>query len=397
MLACSLKMSQTPPPSIYPINSNFSMSLASISTNSSSSTKIRKSTSVKSSPEYRALRQQLFHLQSTHSNLKLVHEREMILAASHKAQLQSKTQELQGQLDEIRKDQVYLLNSEQEIKTELNKVNQEKDHLEKTLKERLEQLVKKLQEEQENSFQLESELKLLKTSHLNSTKNQDYNEEFVLGLLREWKDRVISLTEQNHRLESKLDELKTTPNFSEIPSDSNEELRRKLLSTYVSLESAQTVLAQRKSEADRLAGRIGNSKILEEKYRDAIIRIKRLETEVANKSSAEMESAPMATPKCADSPANASASDLRFIQLTHEFGSLKESLALANLNYESLQTELETKLSELDSLKLELDETKRIVGRLQSTLKVKESSLTNLKEQLDSTVNLLTETLKKKK
>ena len=171
------------------------------------------------------------------------------------------------------------------------------------------------------------------------------------------------------------------------PSNDPETLRQKILSTYVSLESAQTVLNQKRAEADRLVQRIGNVKILEEKYRDALIRIKRLE------GSGSCTESPSQSPP---SPAP-STTELKLIELTREMGNLKESLALASLNHSSLQSELEVSKTETVKTRIELEESKRTILKLQNNLKVKDSAVASLKEQLDSTVNLLTETLKKKK
>jgi len=46
--------------------------------------------------------------------LKLVHERESIAATGKRAQLQEEIKELRAQVDELRKDQTFILNSERE-------------------------------------------------------------------------------------------------------------------------------------------------------------------------------------------------------------------------------------------------------------------------------------------
>ena len=104
--------------------SNFSMSSMSLSSVTSTSSSVTSTGSknsnklvplsqknIKSSQEYRNLRQQFFQLQSSHNSLKLVHEREMILAASQKAQANEQLKTLQIELDEIKKDQVILIHS----------------------------------------------------------------------------------------------------------------------------------------------------------------------------------------------------------------------------------------------------------------------------------------------
>lgn len=374
---------------------NFSMSVSSVNSNlSSSSVNSTKKLSVKSSSEYRALRQQLFQLQSSHNSLKLVHEKEMILAASQKSQLQEQNQKLQRELDESKKDQVFILNSEKAAIKELENLKSEKEELEKGLKSKIIQLNQDLQFTKESLYTAESELTKLKLQNMKKT-IIGYDEEFVTNILAEWKERVITLTEQNNSLQEQLEFLKS--NMNRIPhthtDNESEELRRKILSTFVSLESAQHTLSQKRAEADRLAARIGNVKILEEKYRDAQIKIKRLENEVNKKESFERDSS-LASPSA--SPIN-SASDLKLIQLTQEIGSLKESLALANLNFSSLQTEFAASKSFQDTLQTELDESARSMAKMKNSLKVKDVTITSLKEQLDSTVNLLTETLKKKK
>ncbi len=339
---------------MYPPHGNDSMSrsISSISTSTTGSMGgTRKTSSVKSSTEYRALRLQFFQLQSAHSNLKLVHERESIVAASQKAQLHEKLQELQNQLDEIKKDQVFILKCEGEIKNELENVKEERDSMEKSLKNRNSELEMKLAFEQERAFDLENKLK--KSHYTNEDNNTDKDVEFVNEIIREWKDRVISLINQNLQLERQLDEMKSKTIFdtySEMGSscDSNEELRRKLFSTYVSLESAQSSLGERKLEAERLSVRIGNVKILEERYRDAQIRIKRLENELLSSRSSNIISRP-------DSPRDVLSSDLKLIQLTQELGNLKESHALASLNYDALQSDFNSIMSEMERLKMELE------------------------------------------
>lgn len=379
--------------------SSVSSSTASTTSTTSTITAVRKSK--KFSEEYRALRQQFFHLQTTHANLKMVHEREMILAGSQRAQLQQKVESLQVQLDECRKDQVFILNSEQEIKKEIERVQEERGQIETQLNDKICKLERELSAEKERNFSLESELKLAK-------RTEDSCPVFdVEIILKEWKERVIHLTNQNRQLELQLEKTvldgyttsaSSTGSASankDAESATNEELRRKLLSTFVSLESAQSVLNQRKLEADRLAARIGNVKILEEKYRDAQIRIKRLETEL-EKEKTRVTRASASAPESTESSSSASTTNLKLIQLTQEIGSLKESLALASLNYQSLQTELAEKLAEINQLKNEAEETRKSVAKLQNLVKVKDSTISSLKEQLDSTVNLLTETLKKK-
>lgn len=379
--------------------SSVSSSTASTTSTTSTITAVRKSK--KFSEEYRALRQQFFHLQTTHANLKMVHEREMILAGSQRAQLQQKVESLQVQLDECRKDQVFILNSEQEIKKEIERVQEERGQIETQLNDKICKLERELSAEKERNFSLESELKLAK-------RTEDSCPVFdVEIILKEWKERVIHLTNQNRQLELQLEKTvldsyttsaSSTGSASaskDAESATNEELRRKLLSTFVSLESAQSVLNQRKLEADRLAARIGNVKILEEKYRDAQIRIKRLETEL-EKEKTRVTRASASAPESTESSSSASTTNLKLIQLTQEIGSLKESLALASLNYQSLQTELAEKLAEINQLKNEAEETRKSVAKLQNLVKVKDSTIYSLKEQLDSTVNLLTETLKKK-
>jgi hypothetical protein len=381
-------------------SNNFSMSVSSINSNfSTSSLTSTSAKTIKSSSEYRALRQQLFQLQSSHNSLKLVHEREMILASSQKFQLQEQVQKLQKELDEIKKDQVYILNSEKETLNELEKVKIEKEQVEKSLKSEIIQLNEELQSSKEAIYNSESELTKLKLQNMEKAVI-GYDEEFVTGILAEWKERVINLNEQKNSLEEQLESLKSTcstHSFHNHHRDDPEELRQKILSTFVSLESAQHTLAQRRAEAERLVARIGNVKILEEKYRDAQIKIKRMENELNRKENIEHDSpSPSPTTPSLASASSSSASDLKLIQLTQELGSLKESLALANLNYSSLQSELATSKSSQDSLQVQLDESSRTIAKLKNSLKVKDSSIASLKEQLDSTVNLLTETLKKK-
>jgi chromosome segregation ATPase len=384
-------------------SNNFSMSVSSINSNfSTSSLTSTSAKTIKSSSEYRALRQQLFQLQSSHNSLKLVHEREMILASSQKFQLQEQVQKLQKELDEIKKDQVYILNSEKETLNELEKVKIEKEQVEKSLKSEIVQLNEELQSSKEAIYNSESELTKLKLQNMEKAVI-GYDEEFVTGILAEWKERVINLNEQKNSLEEQLESLESlkstcnTHSFHNHHRDDPEELRQKILSTFVSLESAQHTLAQRRAEAERLVARIGNVKILEEKYRDAQIKIKRMENELNRKENIEHDSpSPSPTTPSLASASSSSASDLKLIQLTQELGSLKESLALANLNYSSLQSELATSKSSQDSLQVQLDESSRTIAKLKNSLKVKDSSIASLKEQLDSTVNLLTETLKKK-
>ena len=380
-------------------NSNFSLSLTSLaSTNSTNSTNsatsITKKSSVKSSQEYRALRQQLFQLQSAHSSLKLVHEREMISNADKRAQLQGEINELKDQVDELKKDQVFILNSEKEALETIETLKREKESFQAGFNSQLKHLQESLDQERELRFSLESELTHLKLSEKSETAD---NFEFT-ELLNEWKEKVLALTNKNNFLEAELENIKQQQQSHlainpSIRSDStNEDLRQKILSTYVSLEAAQSVLAQRRAEADRLAQRIGNVKILEEKYRDALIRIKRLESAVST-NCVTSESRAHTPP----SPNSSSASDLKLIQLTQELGSLKESLALASLNYSTVTSELEASKAESARIQSELEEARRNILKLQNNLKVKDSTISSLKEQLDSTVTLLTETLKKKK
>lgn len=403
--------------------SNFSMSLSSVtsstsstsSSNLSSTSKTLKSLSknaVKSSPEYRNLRQQFFHLQSTHNSLKLVHEREMILAAAQKTQLQEQLQLLQGQLDESRKDQLFILNSEQEALKALDRIKAEHEQVILSLKSQITQLEAQLSASSEARYTAETELTKLKMnlSSNNNSNNSGYGEEFITSLLAEWKDRVMTLTNQKNALEQEIDTLKAqkSPENSTSNNDS-ESLRNQILSTYVSLESAQSVLNQRRAEAERLASRIGNVKILEEKYRDALIKIKRLESASATATATASASATAlidnqsncdtraSTPPSCSLQSSASGSDLKLIQLTQELGALKESLAINQLAHSTLQAEFESSMTQQQSLQNELEESKKTISKLQNSLKVKDSTIANMKEQLDSTVNLLTETLKKKK
>lgn len=372
------------------------MSLSSVSSSTISSSNstgsIRKSSSIKSSSEYRALRQQFFHLQSSHSTLKLVHEREMILASNTRTQLENTINNLQMQLDEIQRDQVFLLDSEQEALKQIEILKEEQKEMENSFKTKVHQLESNLTREQEAKFILESELKRLKSQNIPEPSFD------ISGILQEWRNRVVELTNHNQSLEIQVDQLKTQLTAKNLENGSNsdsntastEELRRKLLSTYVSLESAQSVLAQKKAEAEKLSARIGNIKVLEEKYRDAQIRIKRLEAELQTKPHSSTDNRP-------ESPSNLIAADLKLIELTKQIGSLKESLALSSLNQSQLQSDLAAKSSEIDHIKAELDDSKKSITKLQSSIKVKDTTIQSLKEQLDSTVNLLTETLKKKK
>ena len=364
------------------------MSLASL--NSSVS---KKSSSVKSTQEYRSLRQQLFHLQSTHSSLKLLHERESMASATKRAQLQEEINSLKEQVDELRKDQVYILNSEREAIETVETLKAQGEEAQINFTAKLKCLEESLARERDMKYSLETELTKVKLL-IGKSEPIDSNEFGVL--LNEWKDRVLFLTNRNNSLESEIESLKQqlqteTSNLSPSgivdPSNDPETLRQKILSTYVSLESAQTVLNQKRAEADRLIQRIGNVKILEEKYRDALIRIKRLE------GSGSCTESPSQSPP---SPAP-STTELKLIELTREMGNLKESLALASLNHSSLQSELEVSKTETVKTRIELEESKRTILKLQNNLKVKDSAVASLKEQLDSTVNLLTETLKKKK
>ena len=375
--------------SVSSINSNFSVASANFTS----------SKTIKSSSEYRALRQQLFQLQSSHNSLKLVHEREMILGSSQKFQLQEQVQKLQRELDEIKKDQVFILNSEKETLNELEKVKIEKDQIEKSLKSQIIRLNQELQSSKDSLYNVESELTKLKLKNMEKTVICGYDEEFITNILTEWKNRVINLTEQNNLLEEQLETINSKKSSNNINNNNSlnhssdpEELRQKILSTFVSLESAQHTLSQKRFEAERLVARIGNVKILEEKYRDAQIKIKRLENDLNKKENFESDS-PSPTPSFTSST---SASDLKLIQLTQELGSLKEALALANLNYSSLQSELVTSKSSQEALQAQFDESNRSISKLKNSLKVKDSTISSLKEQLDSTVNLLTETLKKK-
>lgn len=397
------------------------MSVSSINSNFSTTSATTSTKTIKSSSEYRALRQQLFQLQSSHNSLKLVHEREMILATSQKSQLQEQVQKLQKELDEMKKDQVFILNSEKETLNELEKVKIEKEQVEKSLKSQINQLSQELQAVKEALYNTESELTKVKLQNMEKTVI-GYDEEFVTGILAEWKERVINLTEQNNSLQEQLESLKSTFTYntstnhtlSQSNSCDPEELRQKILSTFVSLESAQHTLNQKRAEAERLVARIGNVKILEEKYRDAQIKIKRLENELNNKNNPNSNSnidgerereserdrdrgsaSPAPSPTTSLAPSSASASDLKLIQLTQELGSLKESLALANLNYSSLQSELASSKSSQEALQTQLEESSKTISKLKNSLKVKDTNITSLKEQLDSTVNLLTETLKK--
>lgn len=371
------------------------MSVSSVNSNFSTTSLSSTSRRVKSSSEYRALRQQFFQLQSSHNSLKLVHEREMILAAGQRAQLQEQVKKLQNELDEIKKDQVFLLNSEKEALKELESVKQEKSKNEQKLFSKIQNLERELQQEQEAHHLTKSELIKLKLKDMENTNTVGYDEEFVTNLLNEWKDRVITLTNQNNSLQEQLETLNLMKsNKSNTQSDNSEELRQKILSTYVSLESAQHTLSQKRSEIERLTTRIGNIKVLEENYRDAQIKIKRLEN---TKSSGRESPAPDTNNQQQNSPVlSNSASDLKLIQLTQEIGALKESLALSNLNFSSLQSELAASKTSQETLQAQLDESTRSIGKLTNSLKVKDATIASLKEQLDSTVNLLTETLKKK-
>ena len=376
-------------------NSNFSMSLTSVA-----SSRVAKN-SVKSSQEYRTLRQQFFQLQSAHSTLKLVHEREMIAARDRRALLQGEFNQLKEQFDELKKDQVFILNSEREALRIIENLKKEKDSLQNSFRSQLKHLQESIDKERELRYSTESQLTKIKLS--NTVDTPSVSGEFS-ELLNEWKDRVINLNLKNNLLESENEFLKQQQKHQKQQSIhldpeteiDPESLRQKILSTYVSLESAQNVLHQKRAEAERLTQRIGNVKILEEKYRDALTRIKRLEgaSICPSNSNSNCESRAQ-TPL--SPPAAASASELKLIQLTEELGSLKEALTLASLNHATLQNDLQTAKSETTKIQSELDETKRTVLKLQNNLKVKDSTIAGLKEQLDSTVNLLTETLKKKK
>ncbi len=138
---------------------------------------------------------------------------------------------------------------------------------------------------------------------------------------------------------------------------------------------------------------------MEEKHREAQIKINRLEKEL-NEFKTTQKSPIYGNETQIHSPtlsASSSASDLKFIQMTQELGNLKESLTLAHLNNSSLQDQLNSSQNRIETLQMELNTATTQLQKLQTSLKVKESTISNLKEQLDSTVNLLTETLKKRK
>jgi len=364
---------------------------------------------IKISPEYRALRQQLFTLTSTHSSLKLAHERERILFEGQRVRIQEQIQELQEQIDEARKDQVFILNSEEAALQRADSAKSERDQLEVSFKSKISKLERELATEREARHSTDSELtrlkmKLSQESNNNNTSSAAmYDEEFVTTLLAEWKDRAHSLSQKVTLLEEELSlnsrESFINNNSSSSSTEDPEALRQKILSTFVSLEAAQLVLSQRKAEADRLTARIGNIKILEERYREAQIKIKRLETE-ASCSGMMMSvdnSSGTASPMTSSTSSTASASDLKLIQLTQELGNLRESLALSHLNTTDLQEQLNAANQRLETLQTDLDSANAITQKLQTSLKVKEATIQNLKGQLDSTVTLLTETLKKKK
>lgn len=364
--------------------------------------------SIKISPEYRALRQQLFTLTSTHNSLKLAHEREKILAEQQRNSLHEQVQKLQEQVDEVQKDQVFILNSEKEALKATQAAQEAKELAERTLLKRISQLETELAAEKDANYastaqltKLQMKLQQTQTDQSESLSNS-YDEAFVANLLAEWKEKVRTLSSKVSLLEEQLDSLNSnTSNSMEGNSNSEdpEVLRQKILSTFVSLEAAQIVLKERKAEADRLSSRIGNVKILEEKHREAQIKINRLEKELnefktTQKSPIDGNETQIHSPTLS---ASSSASDLKFIQMTQELGNLKESLTLAHLNNSSLQDQLNSSQNRIETLQMELNTASTQLQKLQTSLKVKESTISNLKEQLDSTVNLLTETLKKRK
>jgi chromosome segregation ATPase len=364
--------------------------------------------SIKISPEYRALRQQLFTLTSTHNSLKLAHEREKILAEQQRNSLQEQVQKLQEQVDEVQKDQVFILNSEKEALKATQAAQEAKELAERTLLKRISQLETELAAEKDANYastaqltKLQMKLQQTQTDQSESLSNS-YDESFVANLLAEWKEKVRTLSSKVSLLEEQLDSLNSN-NSNSMEGNSNSEdpevLRQKILSTFVSLEAAQIVLKERKAEADRLSSRIGNVKILEEKHREAQMKINRLEKELnefksTQKSPIDGNESQIHSPTLS---ASSSASDLKFIQMTQELGNLKESLTLAHLNNSSLQDQLNSSQNRIETLQMELITATTQLQKLQTSLKVKESTISNLKEQLDSTVNLLTETLKKRK
>lgn len=364
--------------------------------------------SIKISPEYRALRQQLFTLTSTHNSLKLAHEREKILAEQQRNSLQEQVQKLQEQVDEVQKDQVFILNSEKEALKATQAAQEAKEIAERTLLKRISQLETELAAEKDANYastaqltKLQMKLQQTQTDQSESLSNS-YDESFVANLLAEWKEKVRTLSSKVSLLEEQLDSLNSN-NSNSMEGNSNSEdpevLRQKILSTFVSLEAAQIVLKERKAEADRLSSRIGNVKILEEKHREAQMKINRLEKELnefktTQKSPIDGNETQIHSPTLS---ASSSASDLKFIQMTQELGNLKESLTLAHLNNSSLQDQLNSSQNRIETLQMELNTATTQLQKLQTSLKVKESTISNLKEQLDSTVNLLTETLKKRK
>jgi chromosome segregation ATPase len=364
--------------------------------------------SIKISPEYRALRQQLFTLTSTHNSLKLAHEREKILAEQQRNSLQEQVQKLQEQVDEVQKDQVFILNSEKEALKATQAAQEAKEIAERTLLKRISQLETELAAEKDANYastaqltKLQMKLQQTQTDQSESLSNS-YDESFVANLLAEWKEKVRTLSSKVSLLEEQLDSLNSN-NSNSMEGNSNSEdpevLRQKILSTFVSLEAAQIVLKERKAEADRLSSRIGNVKILEEKHREAQMKINRLEKELnefktTQKSPIDGNESQIHSPTLS---ASSSASDLKFIQMTQELGNLKESLTLAHLNNSSLQDQLNSSQNRIETLQMELITATTQLQKLQTSLKVKESTISNLKEQLDSTVNLLTETLKKRK
>lgn len=364
--------------------------------------------SIKISPEYRALRQQLFTLTSTHNSLKLAHEREKILAEQQRNSLQEQVQKLQEQVDEVQKDQVFILNSEKEALKATQAAQEAKEIAERTLLKRISQLETELAAEKDANYastaqltKLQMKLQQTQTDQSESLSNS-YDESFVANLLAEWKEKVRTLSSKVSLLEEQLDSLNSN-NSNSMEGNSNSEdpevLRQKILSTFVSLEAAQIVLKERKAEADRLSSRIGNVKILEEKHREAQMKINRLEKELnefktTQKSPIDGNESQIHSPTLS---ASSSASDLKFIQMTQELGNLKESLTLAHLNNSSLQDQLNSSQNRIETLQMELNTATTQLQKLQTSLKVKESTISNLKEQLDSTVNLLTETLKKRK
>ena len=386
--------------------SNYSFALSIIS--SSSSAALKKS--VKNSPEYRALRQQLFQLQSTHNSLKLSHEREGILFSTQRSQFQEKIQKLQEQLDEIKKDQVFLFNSEQTALKDFENIKTEKEQQEQSFKSRFCELEKIISDEKEARYAAESAVSNLKLQ-LQLQERQcapGYTEEFVSNLLGEWKERVMILNSKNKILEEELKDIKEQKlNFktNETSSENCESLRQKILSTYTSLESAQSSLSQKKNEIERLSARIGNIKILEEKFRDAQIIIKRLENELSmkhriisdNSNDNFRDNKDLSSSLKSSHSNSSSATDLKLIQLTQELGTLKENLAVAHYTQSTLQQDLLNCNKTVEILQNDLDDSRRTIQKLQNSLKVKENTIVGLKEQLDSTVNLLTETLKKKK